>query len=938
MFRRAAALLVFLAFSTSVQAASNRIALVIGQGTYASLSQLANPVNDARRMAGILKKHGFDVMSCDGETPGCYNQSRADLLSALDRFKVAALGVDLAVVFYAGHGMETDRGNVLAPVDATVDCQNWQVSKGVLIEQFVLAASTARHKVIILDACRDNPMGQICPPLPKGKAPLSFADIKVPAARDFLLLTSTKPGQQAQDGPPGSRSPFASALFKAMEQQPGIYFDQVFNHVAKATIEATKSTGFTQLPETIVRGGAPEACLKGVGCTADVRAAALAVEIAALKRETARHQELSRTATSYLTEIEKRRGRKLTRSERERALAELRAMSKDLAARNDARGERALARLKAGDKTAAEKLFEEDLAAQEAAEQAAEQRRSARRKKMAANARNLAALNRYTNVTKSLRYYRKAVKYDPSRAQTWNDLARAAVDAGDSSEAARAYQQAAKRARDNKDPHRRYWATLGLGDIAVSQGRMASARRFYETASAIVKPIAASKLNGVNWQRNLSVSTEKIGNVLVSQGNLAEALTKYRATLALRERLASSGKYRAYLRRDLSIAHNKIGDVLLTQGKLGEALSSYRASLKISEELVRRNPKNLSWQRDLSVSYGKVGNIFVAAGKLSNALVVYNKARVIAERLARSDKNNTGWQRDLGISYNKVGSVLHSQGQLRKALESFQAAKVIAERLAASDANNARWQRDLSVSHNKVGDVYVAQKKLRQALDSYKAALSIRRRLSKMDRNNTSWQRDLGVANNRIGSVLAAQRKLPEALASFQAGFAMAERLALSDVNNARWQRDLALSHNNIGKVYLRQKKFAKALASYEASKAISERLTKSDAGNARWKRDLSVAYNKIGDIHVALKQKTSALASYKASLAIVEGLARSETKNIRWQRDLWVSYWRLAKYQPKVYWPKVIGKLQAMDRKGILSDGDRKWIAIAEKRFAKVK
>jgi hypothetical protein len=70
----------------------------------------------------ILNRHGFDVMSCDGMTSGCFNQTRADLISVLDRFKVAAIGAELAFVFYAGHGMETGRDNVLAPVDATVDC------------------------------------------------------------------------------------------------------------------------------------------------------------------------------------------------------------------------------------------------------------------------------------------------------------------------------------------------------------------------------------------------------------------------------------------------------------------------------------------------------------------------------------------------------------------------------------------------------------------------------------------------------------------------------------------------------------------------------------------------------------------------------------------------------------------------------------------------
>jgi tetratricopeptide (TPR) repeat protein len=489
----------------AVSADAKRVALVIGQNAYTGLATLPNPRNDARRMAALLAGHGFDVISCDGQTPGCFDQTRAGLLKALNKLELAADGADLALVFYAGHGMETEFGNVLAPVDATVDCKTWQVSRGVLIEQFVVAASPARHKVIILDACRDNPMGLICPPL-KDNAPVSFKDIKLPDARDFLLVTSTKPGQQAQDGPPGKHSPFATALFAALEASPEIYFDQVFNRVAKATIEATKASGFTQLPETLARGGAPEACLRGTGCAGDIRAAALAAEVGKLREARRRDQELSGTAQAYLGEIEKQRGRRLTPEERARALAELQAMSRDLAARNDARGERALARLRAGDKTAAEKLFEEDLAAQEAAERAAEKRRADRRRKMAASARHLAALNRYSDVAKAVGFYQKAVRYDPSDTQTWDDLARAAVDAGDTTEAARAFKEAARLARDGDDPKRRFWANTGLGDIALAQGRLPSARRFYETAGAIGERLAASDPNTAGWQRDVWVS------------------------------------------------------------------------------------------------------------------------------------------------------------------------------------------------------------------------------------------------------------------------------------------------------------------------------------------------------------------------------------------------------------------------------------------------
>ncbi len=273
----------FLLSTTSAWSAK-RVALVIGQGDYSTggLTKLPNPTNDARRMAGILKANGFDVISCDRKRPGCYDLTRAGLLKALTKLELAAEDAEPALVFYAGHGLETDAGNILAPVDATVDCKTWAVKRGVLLEQFVLAASPAEQKVIIIDACRDNPMAQVCPPPDET---LSFADIKVPNARDFLLVTSTKPGQPAQDGPPGTHSPFANELFDILKDHPGVFLDQVFNRVAKAVVEATQKTQFVQLPETIVRGGAPEACLRGRNCGADPDGARMSKALADLKKD-----------------------------------------------------------------------------------------------------------------------------------------------------------------------------------------------------------------------------------------------------------------------------------------------------------------------------------------------------------------------------------------------------------------------------------------------------------------------------------------------------------------------------------------------------------------------------------------------------------------------------------------------------------------------------
>ncbi len=101
-------------------------------------------------------------------------------------------------MFYAGHGMEAAEGNVLAPIDADIDCERQQVARGVLVDEVLEALAGARQKIVVLDACRDNPMGQICPPATKAK--LTFRDFKVPNAGNFLLVSSTKPGQVASDG------------------------------------------------------------------------------------------------------------------------------------------------------------------------------------------------------------------------------------------------------------------------------------------------------------------------------------------------------------------------------------------------------------------------------------------------------------------------------------------------------------------------------------------------------------------------------------------------------------------------------------------------------------------------------------------------------------------------------------------------------------------
>src|SRR5262245_57746837 len=159
-----------LAAAPAAAQSPKRVALVIGNDTYQSLTRLNNPRLDAGRLSGILAASGFDVISCDGRRPGCFDLTRATLLDALETLERKAQGAELALVFYAGHGMQLSRGkvqdgassNVLAPVDLEFDCADMGMTRGVPVEEVFRAVAGARQRIVILDACRNDPFQQ-CP-------------------------------------------------------------------------------------------------------------------------------------------------------------------------------------------------------------------------------------------------------------------------------------------------------------------------------------------------------------------------------------------------------------------------------------------------------------------------------------------------------------------------------------------------------------------------------------------------------------------------------------------------------------------------------------------------------------------------------------------------------------------------------------------------------
>ncbi|CCD97752.1 caspase family protein [Bradyrhizobium sp. STM 3809] len=236
MFRHAfrAALVAggLLAGLSSAMAESSRLALVIGQSAYRSVTPLPNPANDAKAMAKMLGEAGFDVTTAADLSQRDLNREVGDFAA-----KIASKGPDtVALVFYAGHGLQIDGENYLVPVDVDPRREADIPLQAVRLNDLLntLNAVPSRMRILLLDACRNNPFPAINQSAGRG---LALLDTKSGAPGTFLSY-STSPGAEAEDGS-GDNSPYTTALLQAA-REPGLPIEEAFKRVRVAVNKATE--------------------------------------------------------------------------------------------------------------------------------------------------------------------------------------------------------------------------------------------------------------------------------------------------------------------------------------------------------------------------------------------------------------------------------------------------------------------------------------------------------------------------------------------------------------------------------------------------------------------------------------------------------------------------------------------------------------------------
>ncbi|WP_439403099.1 caspase family protein [Bradyrhizobium sp. DASA03068] len=218
---------------TALQGPEQRVALVIGNANYKNAPQLANPDDDAQSMAQFLNSAGFEVVAATDLTQN-------DMLRVVQDFsaKVASRGPNtVAMVYYAGHGVQLAGENYLVPVDAKVSNPTELVNNSVRLVDVMSTLETipSRMRIVILDACRNNPFPEV------NDAGRGLAIVDAP--NGSIVGYSTAPGTEALDGTNG-HSPYTQA-FLNVAREPNVPIEQLFKRVR---LQVNQTTSGAQIP------------------------------------------------------------------------------------------------------------------------------------------------------------------------------------------------------------------------------------------------------------------------------------------------------------------------------------------------------------------------------------------------------------------------------------------------------------------------------------------------------------------------------------------------------------------------------------------------------------------------------------------------------------------------------------------------------------------
>ncbi|MFC3180018.1 caspase family protein [Cypionkella sinensis] len=866
-------LLLILCLLLPVQAmAERRVALVLAAQDYKHLRKLDNPVNDAVAVEGLLAELGFEVTV---ET----NRDLKRMRRALDDFREDGAGADVALLFYAGHGVEIAGVNYLLPVDAQAGSADAVAASALpLAEVQAAMAAVAPVGIVLLDACREDPWGG--GGTGQGRSAVALNDAvdqpkpglgRVGRADGVLFAFSAAPGEVAADGD-GQDSPFTEALLRHFAT-PGVEVRTALTLVQQDVYDRSRGKQLpyieSGLPKLffaaqvgelgerdrllVAMAGLPPALRAEVEALAREKDMPLAPLYGALmsadlagKDKSARAQALVQSAESFL---------------RFRAQVQLLSADDPKIAQFRAEAEQAL-----------------DLGAFDLARAALD-----KAAKLDAEARDALRDNYRARTLSEAQTH--ALAASAATADLRYDLAMA-----DLTKALALYAELEGPALARADREAYSNLLWDQGDLLRNTGNTGLALRSYRAWETVAAARVTEAPRDMDYLRNWAVARVNIGDMLLLQGDLPGAEVAFRAALEVAQKLAVRRDAPLKWRHDVFVAQSKLGDVAQLRGDVPAALTQQEAALAVLRQLLAEFPDRDDVQRDLGLALDRVGDLRKLAGDPRGALVVYNEAMALRQALIARLPDQDGLRDDLATSLDKIGDVFLSLNDPKAALLRFKAEVAMLEKLVAKDPGQTRWQNDLGMGYLKSGDAHAALGAPAEAQAFYAKALELREKLAKIDPGNTDWQ------------------------------------------------RSVALTQSRLGRLAFKAQDFAEATRRFTAAEAISRALAAGNPANASRQQDWAADLDSLGDVALMQGDPVRAQDLAQQSYAIASSLVARDPANVENQLGFVASLVRVAIYQddPKQFQRKALAILKDLQSKGQLDPERARWIGIIEDQLQK--
>lgn len=882
---RRALLTLLLLSSTALSAwADKRVALVMAADDYKNIRPLENAVNDAQAIEESLEKLGFEVTL---ETDRDLKRMRR----ALEDFKEDATGADVALVYFAGHGVEITGENRLLPTDAdAASVETLKQTSLPLEEVRQTVASISKVGIILLDACRNDPFvggdgtGRGAKALNVTQTPEVKPGFgRLGKAENLLYTFSAAPGATAADGS-GENSPFTAGLAKYLGTD-GLEIRSVLTLVQQEVYDLSRGK---QLP--YVENGLPQLFF----------ASTTTSELPERERLLLAMADVTPDLRTEVERLAKEKDMPLAPLYGALISSDAKALSADdrrkkLTEAADAFvTTRTQMRTMASSDPAVAKLREE------AEQQLALGAFDAARGKLTeaatidSTSRDALKANYVERTTSEAATH--IISGGASRADLNYDLAIASFQ-----KAAGLYDDVERETLPGQQREQQLQVLESLGDLYLTVGNLAEGGKAYERQQAIANQLVSAEPANLRWQSSLANGMLKLGDVQRDQGDSSAALASYESGLDVRKKVAQSEASPAAAGLEAA-AYLQLGALYKLQGNDEKALAGYEAARNITQQLVKSNPADEEIQATLARTYLLIGEIQQKSRKFTDAETSIRASLDIVKRLAETKPDDPARQFALADISAALGRVEHDlywsdkvEGKDRASVASYDASIASLRSLIAADPKNTAYQRSLAGALEGWG--YATRFGQQSGIDfdkveaSHKEAVEIRERLVKSDPTNKLWVGDLATSYSSLSTYYAFVPDENAAIEYSKKAHQATLDLAALDRKNVEWQRNATLYHAKISESYIQIKDYKAALDYEIKGLEYGIKVAQANPTMAIYFNDVSTIQDRIARIYWVQKDMKNYWAQNDVVLEQAQRNEKRFPKDVDVLRHLYSAY-----------------------------------------------